>query len=244
MVWLLLALWLIGLGVVVWRRSLRSDGRSVEEFQHTLERLAPRDRPLPSTDTSTDWAKGVSSRSHEGPAQPASLGPMVPLSGGRPSRGRFRLLAAGLAVALAIGAAAVWLGNAGEDQTTAAPATTDEPAPTTTPTETTAPEADPALAPVQLVVAEGDTRRYSVGRDGFTLSLAALDRCWVEVRSGATGPSLFEGTLDPGQRHDLEVEGVVHLRVGNPPGVEISIDGAVLDDLPGESIPVNVELLA
>jgi hypothetical protein len=248
MLWLLLALWLVGLGVIVWRRSVRSDGRSVEEFQHTLERLAPREPALQQHDGGRAAPPGeeVAAAAPARPLTPARGRPtpaQVPLSFAPKRRGPSRLpqLALAATAVVAVVAGVVWTTRDDAGVDTAAPTTTMPPAPSAPPTAGPV-EPEPVEAPVALVQAEGDTWQYLVSRPGSTVSLVAGERCWLEVRSGASGPVLFEGVLEAGDRQELAIDGPVWLRIGNPPGVEVAVDGAVLGDLPAESVPINVDL--
>jgi hypothetical protein len=72
------------------------------------------------------------------------------------------------------------------------------------------------------------------------LTVAASNRCWVELRSGsATGPLLFEGLLVAGSSHAFSNPSGVWLRLGYPPGVSVQVDGSRVN-LPATGQPYDV----
>ncbi len=60
----------------------------------------------------------------------------------------------------------------------------------------------------------------------------ATGACWVEIKSGlGQGPVVFSGTLRPGSRRAIPTTtatGGVSVRLGNPAGMSVSVDGSVL----------------
>jgi hypothetical protein len=82
-----------------------------------------------------------------------------------------------------------------------------------------------------------------VSHTPLKLSLTAVTRCWVELRLGsATGPVAFEGTMVvPGQQQFVG-HGGLWLRLGNPTGVIMRVDGGVVP-LPASAAPYDVTLV-
>jgi cytoskeletal protein RodZ len=59
------------------------------------------------------------------------------------------------------------------------------------------------------------------------LSLSANQHVWVEVKSTATGESLFNGYLEQGDRRDFEDAQGLRIRAGNAGSLTVSYDGKV-----------------
>ena len=115
-------------------------------------------------------------------------------------------------------------------QVPAAPRTTTAPA-TTTPTTA-------ATLVGQLVALPTGDASVSV-RGPFTLSLqATTGRCWVQV-TGATGQTLFEGTLQQGQVQTVSGAPPLTVRLGNTRTITLRVDGSNLD-LAGVANTANV----
>ena len=107
----------------------------------------------------------------------------------------------------------------------------------------------PRLAPTRVtppppaVVATGSNSSfasYTVNATSLNLSLTASGPCWVELRNdAATGPVVYEGTLDPGVTQVFHVVGPIWLRLGDPGGVKLAIDGEPVA-LPATANPFDV----
>jgi hypothetical protein len=84
--------------------------------------------------------------------------------------------------------------------------------------------------PVPTVIGTSATASYATYTVNATsLDVALLDTraCWVELRSGsAAGPVVYVGTLQPGVSQTFHVTGAIWLRLGDPAGLKITIDGA------------------
>jgi hypothetical protein len=85
---------------------------------------------------------------------------------------------------------------------------------------------------VVLVTSDSQQAQYSVQRSSVDLELDVVASCWVEIRTGSdSGPVVFAGTLKPGARRRIPTgatAGGVAVRLGNPGGVAVSMDGAPL----------------
>jgi hypothetical protein len=103
---------------------------------------------------------------------------------------------------------------------------------------TTAPQ-----AAAVLIDSNSQGARYSVAPSAGSIDLVATSSCWVQLRTAsANGPVLFEGTMHAGDRMPLPTGGPVWLRLGNPPGISIVINGAPLHlAAPSVPQPYNVE---
>lgn len=81
---------------------------------------------------------------------------------------------------------------------------------------------------------------YTVNATNLDVNLVAARSCWVELREGtASGPVVFEGTLQPGVSQIFHAVGAIWLRLGNPAGVKLAIDGAPVG-LPTAPDPFDV----
>src|SRR5205807_2422811 len=62
----------------------------------------------------------------------------------------------------------------------------------------------------------GSLATYTTGRDRFAVMMQATDApCWIQVRAGASGPVLFEGTLQPGEARPFDATRALWVRLGN-----------------------------
>jgi cytoskeleton protein RodZ len=69
---------------------------------------------------------------------------------------------------------------------------------------------------------------YSVGRPQFSLVLETSGSCWVQLRSGQSGPVVFEGTLAAGDSKTFPAQGPLWLRVGNAAALAVRVDGTTV----------------
>lgn len=106
----------------------------------------------------------------------------------------------------------------------------------------------PASAPAQPVpLAAGstaDSATYQVSAGPVDLTLVAVRRCWVELRTGpstgpAAGAATFEGTLAPGEVKSFRALPGIWMRIGNPAGLNVIVDGTAIP-LPPAAIPFQV----
>jgi hypothetical protein len=100
-------------------------------------------------------------------------------------------------------------------------------APTPRPTTTTAP-----VASLVLLTNDSQSARYRVNRPSADVELVATAPCWVEIKTElGSGPTVFVGTLRPGSRQAVPTApttGGVSIRLGNPGGMSVTVDGAAL----------------
>jgi hypothetical protein len=141
-------------------------------------------------------------------------------------------LAALAALVLAIGVAVMVRGHGAPSTRRTAPRAA---APVGT-TPTTGP------APVVFVSGDSQQARFQVARTGATIELVAVSSCWVQVRTGsAGGPAVFTATLRQGDRRPLPAGQAVWVRMGNPPGMSVDVNGALLPfPAPASSQPFNL----
>jgi cytoskeletal protein RodZ len=57
------------------------------------------------------------------------------------------------------------------------------------------------------------------------ISLSAKEECWVELSNAATGATIFEGDVYPGSPTSWTEKREVHLDLGNPAGVVVTVNG-------------------
>lgn len=166
-----------------------------------------------------------------GDGVPRTAAPSVPLRridyGPRdPSRLPPRGLAAALALVAAIllGGVAIWYGTGWFRGDGTAVVTVPEPAPTTRPTPAQAPPPKPA---------------------GGQVTLAATDLVWLRVYD-ATGKTLYEHELKPGERYDVPPEADrPMINVGRPDKLTVTVNGSTVPPLgDGKRAIKDVEISA
>jgi hypothetical protein len=91
----------------------------------------------------------------------------------------------------------------------------------------TAPPSTVALAPAQLLVSPTGNGTVTV-RSPYALTLTTNGPCWVSIKD-STGRTVFEGTLQAGQRQNVPSAGPVDVRLGNTPVAQLMVNGAPLD---------------
>jgi hypothetical protein len=181
---------------------------------------APAPDARPAVPSAASWAKPR--RHHSGRATRAALVGAVIVAGG----------AVGMAIAS---------GGAHPKASARAPRVADQPAAVTEPPTTAA--LPPTTAPVRFtsqILPTGDANVSVPG--AFTLTLHATGMCWVQV-SAANGQTLFMGTLYPGQNQQLVGSAPLVVRLGNTPGMALTIDGTALN-LNGVGRTANLHFLS
>jgi hypothetical protein len=159
----------------------------------------------------------------------------------QPSGARRALLAAVGAVAAAIVVVALALAMTGGSPDRRAGLAGSRAAPLTTSTLPPVASSPPPPAAV-LVASDNQGATFSLSSQ-VRIELVPSSNCWVQVRLGsATGSVVYEGLLRPGQPYPLPGTGPVWLRLGNPPGVSVVVNGTPLQaPLPSTSQPYNLE---
>ncbi len=154
------------------------------------------------------------------------------------------VLAAAGTVAAAIVAVVLALVLTGRSPTHRVAAGSSSP-PSTAATTSTAPPAaaSPPRPPPPVLVASDQTGATFSVASQFQIQLVPSSTCWVQVRTGsAAGPVVYEGILQPGQPYPLPATGPVWLRLGNPPGVSVVVNGTPLQGpLPSTAQPYNLQ---
>jgi hypothetical protein len=143
-------------------------------------------------------------------------------------------------VSIVIAVVGILMASSGPSHSTRAPARVAGPAHKTTPstTPTTIAPADPAV----LIGQSTDGASYSLVPTA-QLQLVATDRCWVEIRTGSSsGAIVFRGLMQPGDHQPLPPGTSLWLRLGNPAGISIVINGQPLHlaAVPSTSQPFNI----
>lgn len=81
---------------------------------------------------------------------------------------------------------------------------------------------------------------YTVTAGSLQVSVDASAPCWVELRSGSpSGPVVYEGTLQSGASQTFSAGNGLWMRLGNPGGVQMRINGAAVN-LPAAANPFNI----
>jgi len=187
--------------------------------------------------------------------RPSNLAPLrQPTSPWVPKPGRIRRMAPALervaiAVLLIVLAVGIWdlqrsrpvkRPKAQGPAQVAGIADTHTPTPPQPPASTTP---HPSTISTSPVSDNGSVATYATGRDRFAVMLQATDApCWVQVRAGAGGPVLFEGTLQPSEARPFDATRALWVRLGNLGHANVLVEGSALV-LPNKpSFPYNLLL--
>lgn len=119
-------------------------------------------------------------------------------------------------------------GSAGGTTSSSSPTTTPKKTETTTPSSQTAqPSPRSSVSAPQLSTSRSAT--YDVVGGEFTLDLSATSgACWVDVTNSTSGTTYFEGLLEPGGQHALNLTGPVTVAVGAPTVFGASVNGTAV----------------
>jgi cytoskeleton protein RodZ len=93
---------------------------------------------------------------------------------------------------------------------------------------TTHPTTTLVAADLQPATTQTGGATYAVGRPQFALVLETTGACWVQLRSGQTGPVVFQGTLAAGESRTFPGQGPMWLRVGNAAALAVRVDGSTV----------------
>jgi transcriptional regulator with XRE-family HTH domain len=70
--------------------------------------------------------------------------------------------------------------------------------------------------------------------------VSAKEECWVELTNAATGLPIFEGDLYPGSPASWTEKQDVHLTLGNPRGVVLTVNGHVISTNSVQVLTLNI----
>jgi len=114
---------------------------------------------------------------------------------------------------------------------------------TTSPVTRPAPTTTVPLPIVTVVSTGAGEASYTASSHTVLLNLAVTRApCWIELRSSSVnGPTVFQGILQPGAVHRFQAVGGLWLRLGNPAGVAVQLDGQPVN-LPKAPSPYNVSV--
>jgi len=91
---------------------------------------------------------------------------------------------------------------------------------TATPTVTMRPEATPRPTVTHKTV----THTAAVPKGEAVIKLTAISDCWVGLNS-PTGQSIYQGIIPAGTTRTWDEKQPVSLVIGNPPGIELTVNG-------------------
>lgn len=92
---------------------------------------------------------------------------------------------------------------------------------------------------VQTTVVNKETTSYVLDVTDLTIDVDAVERCWV--RAEADGKLAFEGTIEAGHQMRWTSQTSFWVRFGNPGGVRLKVNGALVDTGPIEQAPKTYE---
>jgi hypothetical protein len=103
--------------------------------------------------------------------------------------------------------------------------------------------ASSTTVPEPMLVATAATTSYAsytVNAASVNIDLSAGRACWIELRDASrNGPLVYQGTLQPGATQAFHAVGSVWMRLGDPSGVTVTIDGSAVN-LPAVSNPYDL----
>ena len=181
------------------------------------------------------------------PPGPGSVAPdgVEPLEDRRAGRKRRapRVLAAAAAVvivATGAGVAVHELGSSGAGGTASHAASPPRSAGSSHPA-VPAPSPTPTAPPTLTATSTSATDAvYTVAAGSLQVSMDASAPCWVELRTGSpSGPVAYEGILQAGASRSFSAANGLWMRLGNPGGVQVQINGAAVN-LPTAANPFNI----
>ena len=65
----------------------------------------------------------------------------------------------------------------------------------------------------------------SVPRSDVVIKLTALEDCWVQLTKSSDGAQIYMGVVPAGSSRTWTEKQAVNMRLGNPPGVVLTVDG-------------------
>jgi len=104
------------------------------------------------------------------------------------------------------------------------------------------PDQPPAEVPalrIERVIAPGTVSFKVYGAESLQATLSFMERCWVSVTSD--GRQRHQQNFNPGQSYQVQAERSIRLRVGNPPGMSLVINGQTLE-MPTSRRPYTLEI--
>jgi hypothetical protein len=103
------------------------------------------------------------------------------------------------------------------------------------------PPPEPEAPPMRIVrdLTPGVVAFYVYGAESLQADLSFSERCWIAVT--VDGRRSLEQNFVPGQTHRVQATDSIHLRIGYPPGITMSVNGLKLE-LPAEASPITLEL--
>jgi Domain of unknown function (DUF4115) len=150
---------------------------------------------------------------------------------------------AGLAAAAVVAAVAVVVAQPGSSKSKAPPRGAASGPIASGPTTVPARPTPTTLRPRSSVLVASTNQfgaTYTVSSGPVDVSLVTSRPCWVELKANSDyGSVVFEGTLSPGQQKVFDNLPGMWLRVGNPPGLVVEVDGTNIG-MPGVPVPYDV----
>ncbi len=87
------------------------------------------------------------------------------------------------------------------------------------------------------------TATYTVDAASLEVAVVTSAPCWIELRDrSAVGAVIYEGTLQAGASQSFPYAGPMWMRLGDPSGVRLSIDGSPVT-LPAAGSPFDVTVI-
>ena len=73
------------------------------------------------------------------------------------------------------------------------------------------------------------------------IKLTAVSDCWVGLTNSATGQQLYEGVVAAGQTMTWTEKKLVSIRLGNPPGIHLTVNGKAQQTSSVNPITLNID---
>ncbi|MGH9028413.1 MAG: RodZ domain-containing protein [Acidimicrobiales bacterium] len=99
----------------------------------------------------------------------------------------------------------------------------------------------PSVQPTTSTAAQA---QYAAPSSNYVVQLSASGRCWILASVPSTGAVLWQGTLQPGQTHQIPTTGDLFLRLGAAYAIGVTLDGEPVVLPSGHASPFDVTFQA
>jgi hypothetical protein len=101
----------------------------------------------------------------------------------------------------------------------------------------------PAPAPTVTVTAKPTVSKAATPKNEAVIKLTAIDDCWVGFDS-PTGQQISQQTIPAGQTMTWNEKHAVSMVIGNPPGVQVTVNGKPQQMTSNQVLTLNIDPLS
>jgi cytoskeletal protein RodZ len=109
------------------------------------------------------------------------------------------------------------------------------------------PNATTTVRPVVTVTAQpthtAPKAKPAFPKNEAVIKLTAVSDCWVALTNSATGKQLYQGVIAAGQTMTWTEKKLVSMRIGNPPGIHLTVNGKMQQTNSINPITLNINPL-